>query len=131
MAGAYVSIHCDGSTLGNPGPSGYGAVLRWKGHTKKIHGHLGKGTNNRAELLAVLHALDHLKKEGLHITVYSDSQYVVKGARREWKIETNLDLWKQLKMTVARHQDVIFNWIPREQNSEADALANRGRQNYG
>ena len=131
MSKAYISIHTDGSSIGNPGPSGYGAVLKLRGHRKEIYGSLGHKTCNEAELLAVIKGLQAIKKSDQLITIYSDSQYVVKGKKGEWKVRTNQELWRTLHKEVEKHREVIFNWIPRQMNGEADKLARKGAEANG
>jgi len=109
MSKSYIYIHCDGSSLGNPGPSGYGVVLQFRGHKKELHGFLGEKTCNEAELWAVIKALQALKKPDQLVTIYSDSQYVVKGKKGEWKVKTNQDLWKILHREIKKHREVVFN----------------------
>ena len=77
-------IYTDGASRGNPGPGGYGAILRWGDTEKELSKGYRKTTNNRMELLGVIAALEELKKDGLNITVYSDSQYIVKSVEQGW-----------------------------------------------
>src|SRR5829696_4715747 len=72
-------VYTDGSSRGNPGPGGYGAILQWGNQMKELSGGFKRTTNNRMELMAVIAGLEALKKEGMSITVFSDSQYVVKA----------------------------------------------------
>lgn len=113
-------IYTDGSSRGNPGPGGYGVILQW-GNTKK---ELSKGyrrtTNNRMELMAVIAALESLKRHGLNITIYSDSQYVVKAVQQGWLknwIATNFkggkknrDLWLRYADLASVH-NIRFVWV--------------------
>jgi ribonuclease HI len=113
-------IYTDGASRGNPGPGGYGAILKW-GHTEKeLSEGYRKTTNNRMELLAVIAALEALKKEGMYITVYSDSQYVVKAVEQGWLknwIATNFkggkknkDLWLRYYELSKKHH-IKFVWV--------------------
>ena len=77
-------IYTDGSSRGNPGPGGYGAILQYDGKSKEISAGYRRTTNNRMELMAVIEALKALKRDGLTITIYSDSQYVVKAVQEGW-----------------------------------------------
>lgn len=77
-------IYTDGASRGNPGRGGYGAILQWGQHSKELSGGYKLTTNNRMELMAVIAALEALKKESLNIVVYSDSQYVVKAVQEGW-----------------------------------------------
>ena len=76
MQNKQLTIYTDGASRGNPGPGGYGAILKWGDTQKELSGGFRKTTNNRMELMAVIAALEELKKEGLSITIYSDSQYI-------------------------------------------------------
>lgn len=131
-----LKIYTDGAARGNPGPGGYGAILIW-GHTEK---ELSAGykltTNNRMELLAVIKALESLKREGLNITIYSDSQYVVKAVSEGWLrkwIATdfkggkkNRDLWTQYHRLAQKH-NIKFVWVrghaDNVYNNRCDVLA--------
>ena len=72
-------IYTDGASRGNPGPGGYGAILQWGNSRKELSAGYRRTTNNRMELMAVIAALEALNREGLKVTIYSDSQYVVKA----------------------------------------------------
>lgn len=113
-------IYTDGASRGNPGPGGYGAILQYKGVSKELSGGYRRTTNNRMELMAVIAALKALTREGMNITVYSDSQYVVKAVEQGW-LKTwlasdfkggkkNKDLWKEFASLALRHQ-VRFQWV--------------------
>ena len=123
-----VIIYTDGSSRGNPGPGGYGAVLMSGKHRKELAEGFVLTTNNRMELLAVIKALETLKIPGCEVLVYSDSRYVVdaieKGWLRSWekknfKGKKNADLWKRFLQIYSRHQ-VRFNWV----KGHADNLLN-------
>ncbi|MEP6726920.1 MAG: ribonuclease HI [Bacteroidota bacterium] len=115
-----LTIYTDGASRGNPGPGGYGAILKWGGTEKELSGGYRKTTNNRMELMAVIAALEALKKESLHITVYSDSQYVVKAVEQGWLknwIATdfkggkkNKDLWLRYFELSKKHH-IKFVWV--------------------
>jgi len=77
-------IYTDGASRGNPGPGGFGTILIWGNHKKELSGGYRKTTNNRMELMAVVAGLEALKKNGMSILVYSDSQYVVKSVEEGW-----------------------------------------------
>ena len=81
-------VYTDGASRGNPGPGGYGAILKWGNHSKEISAGYRHTTNNRMELMAVIAGLKALKKKVLPVTIYSDSQYVVKAIMEKW-----LDKW--------------------------------------
>jgi ribonuclease HI len=136
-----VVIHTDGACSGNPGPGGWGAVLRYKGEEKELWGGEAATTNNRMELMAVIRALEALKRPS-RVRVYTDSQYVQKGIsewvrkwkRNGWKTSDkkpvkNEDLWKELDELAARH-DIEWHWVKGHaghvENERADALANKG-----
>jgi ribonuclease HI len=115
-----LTIYTDGAARGNPGPGGYGAILIWGDIRKELSGGYRRTTNNRMELLAVIRALEALKKEGLNITIYSDSQYVVKAVSEGWLknwVATNFkggkknkDLWMQY-YELAKKNNIRFTWV--------------------
>jgi ribonuclease HI len=77
-------MYTDGAAKGNPGPGGYGVVLKYKGHRKEISEGFRLTTNNRMELLAVIKGLEALKRGGLDVTIYSDSKYIVDAVTKGW-----------------------------------------------
>ena len=134
-----VSIHTDGSCLGNPGPGGWGAVLAFGGVRREMSGGFAQTTNNRMEILAVVEALRALK-EPCAVELWTDSQYVAKAIREGWlakwkrngwqtsakKPVKNRDLWLMLDPLLARH-DVRFHWLKghagHAENERCDDLA--------
>lgn len=136
-----VELFTDGACKGNPGPGGWGALLRYRGHERELFGGDADTTNNRMELTAVIEGLAALKRS-CFVVVYTDSQYVQKGISewlagwkaRGWKTAAkapvkNVDLWQRLDAEVARHQ-VRWQWVKghagHPENERADELANRG-----
>ncbi|BCB26728.1 ribonuclease H [Sulfurimicrobium lacus] len=136
-----VEIYTDGACKGNPGPGGWGALLRFRGQEKELFGGEALTTNNRMELLAVIRALEALSRP-CKAWVHTDSQYVQKGIsewihnwkRRGWRTADkkpvkNVDLWQQLDTLAGKHQ-VEWVWVKghagHEENERADQLANRG-----
>lgn len=135
----HVDIFTDGACSGNPGPGGYGVILRYKGVNKELSGGEPNTTNNRMELTAVLTALAILK-EPCVVELYSDSKYVVDAIEKGWlygwqkkgwikadkKPVLNVDLWQQLLLLLARH-DVRLHWVKghaeNEKNNRCDQLA--------
>lgn len=129
-------IYTDGSSRGNPGPGGYGVILQFKGVEKELSAGYRRTTNNRMELMAVIAALKALKKDGLSITVFSDSQYVVKAVTEGWLknwIATdfkggkkNRDLWIAYSQLAAKH-NMKFKWVrghaDNAYNNRCDELA--------
>ncbi|HUQ65031.1 MAG TPA: ribonuclease HI [Flavitalea sp.] len=129
-------IYTDGASRGNPGPGGYGAILQFKGKEKELSGGYRRTTNNRMELMAVIAALKALKRTGLNITVFSDSQYVVKAVSEGWLrnwIATNFkggkknrDLWEEYAQLSAEH-NIKFKWVrghaDNQFNNRCDELA--------
>lgn len=129
-------IYTDGSSRGNPGPGGFGAILQWGTHVKEISGGYKRTTNNRMELMAVIAALESLKKEGMSITIFSDSQYVVKAVQEGWLknwIATNFkggkknsDLWLRFAELAKKHH-IKFKWVKghadNKFNNRCDELA--------
>jgi ribonuclease HI len=136
-----VHIYTDGACKGNPGPGGWGALLRIGSKEREIFGGDSATTNNRMELTAVIEALSALKRR-CHVVVHTDSQYVQKGITewiegwkaRGWRTASkepvkNVDLWKRLDELAAQHH-VQWRWVKghagHDGNERADALANRG-----
>jgi len=135
-----VSIFTDGACRGNPGPGGWGAILRHGDREKELYGFERETTNNRMELMAAIQALEALKRP-CEVTVTTDSQYVRKGItewlenwkRRGWKTADkqpvkNQDLWERLEKAIHHHR-VEWHWVKghsgHEENERVDALANR------
>ena len=136
-----VVIYTDGACKGNPGPGGWGAWLKAGTHEKELFGGEAETTNNRMELLAVIKALEALKRP-CAVTIWTDSSYVQQGMTNwlaGWKAKgwrtaskqpvKNVDLWQALDAAAARHQ-VEWRWVKghagHEGNEKADQLANRG-----
>ena len=136
-----IDIYTDGACKGNPGPGGWGALLRWRDQEKELFGGEAVTTNNRMELTAVIRALESLRRAAT-VVVHTDSQYVQKGISewlRAWKARgwktadrkpvKNEDLWRELDALAARH-DIHWRWVRghsgHPENERADALANRG-----
>src|SRR3954452_20840083 len=84
------NIYTDGSSRGNPGPGGFGAILMWGDQRKEISAGYRRTTNNRMELLGVITALESLTKKNIPLTIYTDSQYIVKAVQQKW-----LDKWRK------------------------------------
>lgn len=138
-----VEIFTDGACSGNPGPGGWGVVLRWRGVEKELFGGEPETTNNRMELTAAIRGLEALKKQRrVTVRLYTDSEYVKKGITewiggwkaRGWKTAAkapvkNADLWQALDAARASH-DVTFHWVRghagHPENERADALARQG-----
>ena len=129
-----IEIYTDGACSGNPGPGGWGAVLRSGMHEKEISGGEYETTNNRMEMMAVIKALESLKKPS-QVDLYTDSVYVQKGVSEwmtGWKAKgwpskiKNQDLWKQIDSLVQTHK-VRFHWVKghagHPENERADKLA--------
>lgn len=136
-----VEIFTDGACRGNPGPGGWGALLRYGDEEKELWGGEPETTNNRMELLAAIRALEALSRE-CKVILTTDSQYVKNGItqwienwkRKNWKTASrqpvkNVDLWKQLDELVSKH-NVEWHWVRghtgHPENERADQLANRG-----
>lgn len=133
-----VDLFTDGSCLGNPGPGGWGALLRFNGTEKELAGGEEETTNNRMEMQAVVEGLNSLTRPCI-VTVYTDSQYVQKGITewikgwkaRGWKTAAkkpvkNADLWRELDEAQAKHQ-VTWKWVKghagHPENERVDDLA--------
>ncbi len=141
QASKSVIIYTDGACSGNPGPGGWGALLRYGGRERELFGGEPDTTNNRMELQAVIEALNALRRP-CQIDLFTDSTYVMKGItewitgwrRKGWKTSSgkavkNQDLWQQLDQAQQRH-DVKWHWVKghsnHPDNDRADALARQG-----
>ena len=136
-----IEVFTDGVCRGNPGPGGWGAILRANGREKELFGGEAATTNNRMELTAVIRALEALERSS-RVRLYTDSQYVQKGIsewildwkRRGWRTAgrkpvKNDDLWRRLDELAAQHR-VEWHWVKghagHPENERADRLANKG-----
>jgi ribonuclease HI len=141
MSEGFVEIYSDGACRGNPGPGGWGVLLRYDGREKELWGGEAATTNNRMELMAAIRALEALKRRS-RVRLYTDSLYVMKGIsawigdwkRRGWRTADkkpvkNEDLWRRLDELAAKH-DIEWRWVRghagHPENERADQLANRG-----
>jgi ribonuclease HI len=138
LSSSSIEIFTDGACSGNPGPGGWGAILRSGGHEKELSGGEKATTNNRMEMTAVIEALKALKKAS-SVIIHTDSRYVMDGAAKwlaGWKVKgwktadkkpvKNEDLWRALDAEMARHQ-IKWVWVEghsgHPENERADALA--------
>lgn len=141
-----VEIFTDGACSGNPGPGGWGAVLRYQGVEKELQGGEAETTNNRMEMLAAIQALETLKRP-VPVVIYTDSTYLRDGItkwihawkKRGWKTASkkpvkNVDLWQRLESAIERHS-VEWRWVKghagHPENERADALARGGIPSAG
>ncbi len=141
-----VDIYTDGACSGNPGPGGWGVLLRWRDSERELFGGEPDTTNNRMELMAAIQALETLKQP-VRARLHTDSTYVKDGItkwihnwkKKGWKTASrkpvkNVDLWQRLEQAVSRH-DVEWRWIRGHtghvENERADALARQGVEEYG
>jgi ribonuclease HI len=130
-----IRIFTDGAAQGNPGPGGYGTILKFNSHVKELSEGFRLTTNNRMELLAVIIGLEAIKKEGIAVTIYSDSKYVVDSVEKGWiwtwqkknfAKKKNADLWQRY---IPLHQKLKpkFVWIKghagHPENERCDQLA--------
>lgn len=142
----WVEMYTDGACKGNPGPGGWGVVLRYKGHEKQLCGGEQNTTNNRMELTAVIKGLRALKRAS-RVKVVTDSMYVKQGItqwiegwkRNGWKTAArkpvkNAELWQELDAEVSKHE-LSWSWVKghsgHPENELADQLANQGIQELG
>lgn len=134
-----ITIYTDGACSGNPGPGGWGAILRYKETEKELSGGAADTTNNRMELTAVIEALA-LLKESCVVELYSDSKYVIDGLSKGWakgwqkrgwiksdkKPALNPDLWERLLALTDRHE-MHYHWVKghaeNEKNNRCDQMA--------
>ncbi len=130
-----IFLYTDGAASPNPGPGGYGVILRCGSHEKEMSGGFALTTNNRMELLAVIVGLEAIRWKNAVVEVYSDSSYVVKAVnegwlpgweRKNWKKVKNTDLWQRF-LAVFRLHRVNFHWLKghagHPENERCDALA--------
>lgn len=139
--GGTVEVFTDGACSGNPGPGGWGAILRWRGQERELHGGEAATTNNRMELMAAIMALETLRRP-MTVDLYTDSQYVRHGITewmRKWKKNgwktadkkpvKNAELWLRLDEAASRHE-VKWHWVRghagHPENERADELARLG-----
>jgi ribonuclease HI len=118
--GHQLIIYTDGSSRGNPGPGGFGVILMWGDKRKEISAGYRRTTNNRMELLGVITALESLRKKNIPLTIYTDSQYIVKAVQEKWLdkwIRTNFaggkknkDLWIRF-FNLAKDYLITFKWV--------------------
>ena len=141
-----VTIYTDGACSGNPGPGGWGAILRWNGREKELSGGEAQTTNNRMELTGVIRALSALR-EPCRVQLYTDSQYVVQAMVNGWAVgwrsrgwmrsnkqpALNPDLWQQV-LDLCETHEVTFHWVKghaeNPYNNRCDALAVAQRDRY-
>jgi ribonuclease HI len=130
-----IEIYTDGAASGNPGPGGYGVILRSGPHYKELSAGFRMTTNNRMELLAVIVGLNSIKTPGAQVMVFSDSKYVIDSVEKKWVFgwvkkgfagKKNKDLWIRFLDVYKKHQ-VSFTWIKghndHPENERCDQLA--------
>ena len=143
----HIQIFTDGACSGNPGPGGWGAILRYKAHEKELSGGEAETTNNRMELMALIAALEQLK-EPWEIDLCSDSQYVINGLQKGWakgwrargwkkadkSPALNSDLWARL-LDLSEAHTIHYNWIKghagHPENERCDRLAVEQSKRFG
>ena len=143
----HIQIFTDGACSGNPGPGGWGAILRYKAHEKELSGGDAETTNNRMELMALIAALEQLK-EPCEIDLCSDSQYVINGLQKGWakgwrargwkkadkSPALNSDLWARL-LDLSEAHTIHYNWIKghagHPENERCDRLAVEQSKRFG
>jgi len=140
-----VEIFCDGACSGNPGPGGFGAILRCRGHEKELSGGESDTTNNRMELTGAIKALESLKRP-CQVVLTTDSQYLVRGmtewldgwVRKGWKNSKkdpvlNRDLWERL-LELAKVHQIKWVWVRGHdghlENERCDELARKALENF-
>jgi ribonuclease HI len=146
QADGFVDVFTDGACSGNPGPGGWGVLLRFRDKERELFGGDPETTNNRMELMAAIQALETLTR-GAKVRLHTDSKYVRDGITewlprwktRGWKTADkkpvkNVELWQRLEAACARHQ-VEWRWVKghagHPENERADALARRGVEEFG
>ena len=137
-----IRIYTDGAAQGNPGPGGYGVILKFKDHVKELSEGFRLTTNNRMELLAVIKGLEAIKKEGIAVNIFSDSEYVVNAVEKGWiwgwekknfKNKANVDLWQRY-IPLHKKFNPKFTWIRghagHAENERCDFLAVQAARNF-
>lgn len=136
----HITLFSDGSALGNPGPGGYGTILRYNESERELRGGEAHTTNNRMELMGVIAGLRALK-EPCEVEIISDSSYVVKGInewlsnwiKRDFKKVKNPDLWQEYLRVSEKHK-IKAKWIKghvgHEENERCDAIAHREAERF-
>jgi ribonuclease HI len=137
-----IIIYTDGAAKGNPGPGGYGVVLKYKQHRKELSEGFRKTTNNRMELLAVIKGLEALKETGKTVKIFSDSKYVVDAVEKGWvwdwekknfKGKKNEDLWRRF-IEIYRKHKVKLEWLKGHagdiENEICDKLAVKAAEGF-
>jgi ribonuclease HI len=135
-----IVIYTDGAASGNPGPGGYGVILKSGSHYKELSEGFRRTTNNRMELLAVIAALEELKIPGSEVEIYTDSRYVCDSIEKGWvfdwvktgfKKKKNEDLWRRFLEIYSKHK-VKLHWVKGHanipENEQCDRLAVRASQ---
>ncbi|MEO7212269.1 ribonuclease HI [Mucilaginibacter sp.] len=130
-----IEIYTDGASSGNPGPGGYGVILRSGAHYKELSAGFRKTTNNRMELLAVISGLEAIKSPNQQVTIYSDSKYVIDSIEKRWLQgwvakgfagKKNKDLWLRY-LTISKMHQIKFVWVRghngHPENERCDVLA--------
>jgi ribonuclease HI len=137
-----INIYTDGAAQGNPGPGGYGTIMRYGTYEKEFSQGFKLTTNNRMELMAVIVGLEAIRKEGIPITIYSDSKYVVDAVEKGWlwswekknfKDKKNDDLWRRY-IPLHKKLQPKFNWVRghagHPENERCDQLAVDAANSY-
>lgn len=137
-----IRIYTDGAAQGNPGPGGFGTIMKYGAHEKEFSQGFRLTTNNRMELLAVIAGLEAIKKDGIPVTIYSDSKYVVDSVEKGWiwgwekksfVKKANADLWKRY-IPLHRKFNPKFVWVKghagHPENERCDVLAVQAAQGF-
>ena len=138
-----IRIYTDGATQGNPGPGGFGVILKYGEHVKEISQGFRLTTNNRMELLAVITGLEAIKREGIPVSIYSDSEYVIKAVEQGWlwnwekkdfAKKKNADLWRRY-IPLHKKYKPKFYWVRGHaghvENERCDYLAVKAAKSPG
>lgn len=135
-----IELYTDGASSGNPGPGGYGVILRSGRHYKELAEGYRKTTNNRMELMAVIRGLESIKKPGQEVMIYTDSKYIIDSVEKKWvfgwvktdfKGKKNKDLWLRF-LDAYRQHHIRFRWVKghngHPENERCDELAVKASQ---
>jgi ribonuclease HI len=121
----FIEIYTDGSSRGNPGPGGYGIILKYKSSIKEISQGFRRTTNNRMELIAVIIALESLKTTSIPIKVYSDSKYVIDAIQKRW-----VNSWQSKGFVKKKNKDLWLRYLKIEKQFQIEFIWVRGHNGH-
>lgn len=122
---AFIEIYTDGSSRGNPGPGGYGVILKYKSSVKELSQGFRLTTNNRMELIAVIIALESLKTTSIPVKVYSDSKYVIDSIQKRW-----VNSWQSKGFVKKKNKDLWLRYLQIEKQFQIEFIWVRGHNGH-